>query len=327
MAVMLWLATHAPGAPYNVRELLRPGLGLATVVLLATALGLIGLFGTLAERWVSGRPPAAALWRWPTLLLGVALTGAALVMLAVPEEAVWDVVGSPVLGWPGPLELWLRLAVLAGLVAWLLFGGQLAWRAPGGRGARWVAWALIACAVLPLGYWVVVSEAATDNLTELMADDASPLAAAALAGAVWWAGCVGGALAWLVLGSRGSVVRGAEPPGKLPRAGRGESRADAAGPPAHAAAGRWGWGLRLAATVLVLAAGVLVGYALVQAGTEAMLVKYGRAFSALQFLLGTDRAHPPGPAALLARFALVWSALLVYAAWSAWPLVGARTSR
>lgn len=70
-----------------------------------------------------------------------------------------------------------------------------------------------------------------------------------------------------------------------------------------------------AAAVAVL--GVAVGYLLAQAGTEPVLVKYGRAFSALQFLLGTDRAHPPGPAAVMLRFALAYGALLALAAWSA----------
>jgi len=300
MAALLWGVTHAPGAPYNVRELLRPGGGLVSVLLLAAALTMIAAFGAAAERAMAGRPPGEALWRWPLLLAAWALASAALVMAAVPAEAVDDVVGSPVLGWPLRLEHALRLAVLTGLVAWLIFGGQLPWRPRGGRGARLAAWALLSGVVLPLAYWVVVSQAATDNLTELIADDASPLAATALAGALWWAGFVGAALVWL--------------------ARRARLASGAAGSAGLAA----GWPAAVAGMAGLVVAGVAVGYGLAQAGTEPVLVKYERAFSALQFLLGTDRAHPPGPAALMLRFALVYCGLMALAAWSAAGGLGAR---
>jgi hypothetical protein len=55
---------------------------------------------------------------------------------------------------------------------------------------------------------------------------------------------------------------------------------------------------------------------LLQAGTEAMLIKYGRAFSALQFLLSSDRAqYAQGPALLLRLLLVLGVAQLL--AWGA----------
>ena len=65
---------------------------------------------------------------------------------------------------------------------------------------------------------------------------------------------------------------------------------------------------RRALALLVLP---LLGWGLLQAGTEPMLIKYGKAFSALQFLLSEDREHYVRGAALFARFVLAHGLLLL----------------
>lgn len=66
----------------------------------------------------------------------------------------------------------------------------------------------------------------------------------------------------------------------------------------------WLWGGAAGAAWLRCSAPLPLGWALAQAGTESLLIKYGQAFSALQFLLSEDRAHYARGAALWLRFAL-----------------------
>lgn len=89
----------------------------------------------------------------------------------------------------------------------------------------------------------------------------------------------------------------------------------------------WLWrgsaGRRLLALLLL----PLLGWGLLQAGTESMLIKYGQTFSALQFLLSENRAsYAQGPA-LAVRFAVAhglllagtWATLAWWAAVRRWP--------
>ncbi len=57
---------------------------------------------------------------------------------------------------------------------------------------------------------------------------------------------------------------------------------------------------------LVLASGPLA-FGCLQLGLESTVVKYGRVFSALQFLLSSDRDHYAAPAELALRFTLAWA--------------------
>lgn len=275
---VIWLATMTPTVPYNVRELLAPGEPLLCAVTLASALLLIGAHAGIAELSMRGAAPIAALWRWPLLLAGCALLCAGLLMQAVTAESVADVVGSPVLGWPLRLEQWLRLAVLLALVMWMLLGGMLIGRRGSGCGARRAGWLLVSVWLLPFCYWVIVTQAATDNLTELLAWNASPLAAGAAA------------LTLLVAGIAGMVVE--------------ESRQR------H---GLKGWGV----TLVVFPIALGIAWWLATLASEAVIVKYGRVFSGLQFLLGMDREHPPGPGELFLRFSIAYGVLLVFATWAA----------
>lgn len=253
--------------PYNLRELIAAdtpvlsALGLclgvywiAAAPLLATPLLARG------SRWLAG------LLLWP-LLHG---TGAFLLLwLAVPAEALDDVLGSPVLGWSWQWERLLRFIALFSVGSvWLTGAVLLAGRQRLGLDRRVAPiWWLAAMMWLPLAYWGVVAEAATDNLIELIAGEAA-----------WWAaGALGAALALFLI----VVVL----------AGRW-----LAGRPSR----RW-WGL----PALLLALPLV--YGLVWLGSEPRLFKYGQVFSALQFVLSSDRQHYLEPDALLGRFALAYS--------------------
>lgn len=269
----VWLVTHAPAAPYNVRELLG-GNPLLSVFLLA---GL--LYWTCgAPAWIARRSEAAGSGAWRMLPLLAVHAGIAWVLLrsAVPMESVHDIVGSPVLDWPWEWELIGRFLALYGAVVFLLTGGALlAMRlCAGRRGVAVLHWFSIALVLLPLLYWVVVRGAATDNLTELMRDGGSVAASGWLA------------LYWLVLGLAGAIA------GRLL---------------ARCCALPWGW------LAFIVAGSLPLGYALFNAATEPMIVKYGQVFSATQFLFSPDRGHYASGIYLLVRYAAfqIWLTALV----------------
>lgn len=281
LLVGVWLLTHAPAAPYNVRELLGSD-PLLSVFLLA---GL--LYWTCGvPAWIAKRSESAGSGAWRMLPLLAVHAGIAWALLrnTVPGESVHDIVGSPVLGWPWEWEIFGRFLALYGAAIFLLTGGAIvAMRlCMGRRGAALLYWFGFALLLLPLFYWVVVKSAATDNLTELMRDGGSIIASSWLA------------LYLLVTGMAGALA------GRLL---------------ARRCALPWGWGVLLAAASLPL------GYLLFDAATEPMIFKYGQVFSAAQFLFSQDREHYASGAQLAARYAafqIGFTALIAFTQFPFW---------
>ncbi|MCC6609938.1 MAG: VanZ family protein [Burkholderiales bacterium] len=267
----VWAVTHWPRAPYNVRELLRPGLGVLSAALLGLAIPWLFAFPALAAAGVRNADAFKALYRWPALLALHAAVAYLLIRLAVPDESIADIAGTPILGDLRELEWMGRTMVLIAAVAWLLFVGGLT--ACGSSvlratGPQTLAVALvISTLLLPFAHWVIVVQAATDNLTELMRDGGGPAASAILSCCVILLGATG---AWVarIFKSRSAV--------------------------------------RVPAAFVLLLASSAAGFWLVTAGTEGAIVKYGKVFSALQFLLSTDRNSYAGGSVLLVRFCLVY---------------------
>ncbi len=268
LPVALALAAYAPGTPYNVRELLTEG-GLPWPVLPMTAalLGLLGLPGLIAAR--AGAPRDKRLAGVTTAwLLGAPWLLALLLYAGVDLESVHDVVGTAVWGLWSPGETVLRLAVLLLGVLWsLALGVALSGcaAAPSHRAVGVARLLAHGLWVAPLWHAVVVVFAGTDNLTELMAGG-------------------GGVVPSLCLLAHGALLGWTA----------GEALKAMAGPPC----GRW------AAFLPRLLLASAAGYGLARAATESTLVKYDQVFSALQFLLSTDRGHYATGADLLMRFLL-----------------------
>jgi glycopeptide antibiotics resistance protein len=287
----VWAVTHWPGAPYNVRELLRPGLEFVSAALLGLAILWLLAFPALAAASVRNVEASAALYRWPALLAVHAAVAYLLIRLAVPEESIRDIVGTPVLDGLRELEWMGRATVLIAAIVWLLFVGELtAWTKGGVRVPRRAAWAvalLISAVFLPFAHWVVVVQAATDNLTELMRDGGGLVASAILSCFVILLGATGAWLARIV--GTGGVTR------------------------------------VVVASVLVLASCAL-GFWLITAGTESAIIKYGRVFSALQFLLSTNRDSYAESQAVLVRFSLIYVGTLVALGLANWPLLASNQS-
>ncbi|CAH1903977.1 conserved membrane hypothetical protein [Candidatus Nitrotoga sp. HW29] len=283
LALLLLAATHIPAVPYNVRELIAQGYPILSALTLACTIA-----------WVFGFPAWAAIRmatgsRQPTyLLLFLLLHGIVawiLLRVAVPLESIYDIVGSPILGWPWEWELIGRFICLFALWSVVSFGAEfltLWYWLPKAGSFLWV-WAAIALVLLPVANVVVIQHAATDNLTELLAGDGTLMAFLWLTAGLFMIALAGAQLACaLGSGMRVGVMRG----------------------------------------VLWSVASFPLTYLVLQAGFEPYIIKYGQVFSAFQFLLSQDRAHYAAPIELLLRYCFAHGILLVVIAASQAPFVG-----
>lgn len=273
MSLLFWMASQTAFVPYNVRELFRPGAAWLSALLLALACIWLAVWPVwLARRRVSGR---VRLLQLPLGLLAYGSVAFLLLRAAVPEESLFDLVGSPVLSWPRWLELglrWIALAAIPGALLYLAAQTVRRWR--GRRLGALHFWA--ALPVLALAYWGVVAQAATDNLTELIATP-QPLAFTLL--------CVG---LYAVFVAAGLL---ASPAGAAQRVTR------------------WA-GVALS---LPFAAGCF------HFGLAGEIDKYGQQFSALQFLLSSDRQHYAPLSVIWLRYAVLHGLVIAVLASLQWP--------
>lgn len=281
LTVMGWLITSAPGVPYNVRELPNP-------MHPKLALAILSLFAY----WAFAVPAILAVWTVRSgtgalLLPGAALLHSliawALIHLAVYPESIHDVVGSPILGWPWEWERMGRFAALFLAISIAFTGGAIAVVTMSGkrsmRGA--VSWGVTAALLLPLSYWVVVENAATDNLVELLAERGAGLGSL-------------GIIAWLgVLAFNGGVVARM----LCQRTWRG-----------------------VAGGCLVTAVALPIAWYLISTGTAPEVTLGQRTFSALQFLLSADRAHLVDGVDLILRYTLFHTLLVAAIALVQYPV-------
>ncbi|WP_180126274.1 VanZ family protein [Rhodoferax sp. BLA1] len=279
LAALAGILFHLPAVPYNVRELLPPGLegvgsvlGL-TLIVYSMANGTFLLFSPRRRKWFLLFPVVIAvhgclvwwvLWR------------------SVPMESLADIVGSPVLGWPWQWETLGRYVALHMVIMLQLLGAILCVRAilQPPKLADALYWAVISALMAWPLYLLVVQGAATDNLTELIADDAGFWASSALLGAFFLtclaASCVAAALAG------------------APRA------------------------ITLSALAVVAAVAAVAMY---WTGAEHTIVKYGKVFSAFQFLLSSDRTHYAQGGELVLRFGAAFLGVccgLAVLQWTSW---------
>jgi len=279
LSVCIAVLTRLPFVPYNVRELVNPFHPVIATVLLA--LSIFWIFGmpAMVARWLTRAGPQAM--GLPFVLVAHALAGWVLLRYAVLPESMHDVVGSPVLDWPWDVEIMARMVPLLSAVALpLTAGAVLARMMRRQRVGLAPFWLLLSFGIaMPLQYAAIVTWAGTDNLTELMAHNASVVSFVILQ------------LYGLLIGTVASLS------GSLR-----ESR---------------DW--RQAAGLLAgLILSVPVGYWLLTIGTEPMLIKQESVFSAMQFMFSTDRTHYAQGPALLVRFAIFHVGAVMLLAWAQW---------
>lgn len=265
-----WLITQSPLTPYNVRELIYEGHPIRSLISLAALLYWAIGFPILIARWLA-RGELYLLSFLPLVLLH-GLIAWLLLWSSVPSESIHDIVGSAVLGWPWEWELLGRFLALFSLWSVAATAGSLiaAWHILPNAKSALLGWSIGAFLLIPLSYYIVVSEASTDNLVELIANNGS-MGAFLL---------IGLAMAEIAFGGTKAAL--ASSPGL-----------------AH----------RTRAAAWMLACGVLAYFSL-YFGTEQVIVKYGQVFSAMQFLLSSDRSSLAGPGELMARYTVLYGLLI-----------------
>jgi len=290
LALLLWLLARVPGVPYNVVKLM-PASGAGVLSALGVAAALAWMLA--APSWLL--PARRRRWRlaFPLLLIGHGLLAFLVLHLSAPPAMLHKVIGTPVLGWGAAsvLEDAGRYVALHAAFMMPLLGAMALVRlvtAPHTLADLlwWAAWALLL--FVPV-HGVVVAGAGTDNLVELMRGGGSVGASLALAAG------------WGALATAGVALAAVLAAGLAPGVG---GRAWRRGP--------------------LVALGVLAGLAapaLLVAGLEPSLFKYGQLFSAAQFLLSAGRdAYVQGPELVLRAAAALAGAVALVALlqWPGW---------
>lgn len=275
-----WLITKSALTPYNVRELVYEGHPFRSLLLLATLLYWAIGFPVLISQWLARGE--LYLLSLPPLVLLHGLIAWILLWSAVPTESLHDVVGSPVLGWPWEWELLGRFVALFSVWSVAAVGGSViaGWRFLPNPKIALLGWAAAACLIMPLSYYVVVREASTDNLVELMAGN----------------GSIG---SFLLISLAVTLIT------------FGGAKAALASVPGAAQ--------RLRAAAWMLLSGILA-YLTLYFGLEQVIVKYGQVFSAMQFLLSSDRAHLAGPNELIIRYTTLYGFVMMATTMVQYPL-------
>lgn len=280
--LIAWLIMRSSLTPYNVRELVDSRHPLLSLVLLVAAFYWITGFPVLITQWLTRGE--LYLLSLPPLALAHGLAAWTFLRLAVPIESIHDIVGSPILGWPWEWEMLGRFLALFSLWTVAATAGSIiaARHLVPHLSSAILGWSVGACVLVPLAYYIVVAEAATDNLTELIANN-------------------GGIGAFFMIGLAMATVLSAGTKIALATISlrQGEHPAKAA--------------------IWMLGSAVLT-YVLLYFGTEQVIVKYDRVFSAMQFLLSSDRSNLASPGELMLRFAIVYCVLVAAIAVVQYPL-------
>nr|WP_306790069.1 VanZ family protein [Methylomonas fluvii] len=252
--------------PYNIRELFAKeypiisALGITILIYWCFAYPLFALMNFLKN-------DRAEVFFYARFLAVHALIAWILVRLIVPLESIHDVLGSPILSIPEELELAFRFLGLFGvysLIALTATHTALFWVVSSRQLVRLFVlgffWILL---LLPFGYWIVVIEAATDNLTELMTNSGHSFAVICIGIYFFLVGWLGSSILFLTVFNKNR---------------------------------------RIIVTGFVFIISFPIGYQLLSWGTEQFILKYDTVFSAMQFLLSADRNHLISGDILRARF-------------------------
>ncbi len=205
ISLLLAVFIQLPQVPFNVREMFADRYLLASLPLFAAFL-----------IWTSGIPNLMARvtiicpllhLAQPIIFLLMALPSWWMLSLAVSNETLVDVLGAPVLGWPGNWELAMRyLALVApfllSLYYWNLLLEGSAWLNRQFGLGQLLAAVFIGLPLFWLSKYVAVDKAATQNIMELTASGPSWKIGGLLALAVALASLNGVLLAWVWLWDR-----------------------------------------------------------------------------------------------------------------------------
>jgi hypothetical protein len=271
LTLILAAVLNSPVTPYNIRELIHESHPWLALVLLS--LLIIWTFGfPVVITCLMVKPVISRFY--PLLLLSHGLLGWMLLIIAVPLESIHDIVGSPVMNWGWHWEIagrFIALYSLLSLTATLVFLVVNKVVFSSLLGPALSVWILTAILVYPVCYNVIVSNAATDNLIELMEGGGS-------IGAVFFL-----SVFWALLNLSGyGLALSVMLKNKL-----------------------------LEVLFSLAFIGLPLGYWLINQGLEVSIVKFNSVFSGLQFLLSTDRQHYLRGSDLLGRYVVFHAAIVL----------------
>ena len=184
IAAAIFTTARLPGIPYNVRELIPSGPeGIVSAIGLAT---IVYLFANSPFLLIRGQYSKRLLIWFPLLLL---LQGAFmwfLLRLAIPLESIYDIVGSPTFDWPWEWELMFRFVALHQAVSMQIVGATLivATLQQVKRLPSLLYWFCVSLLLAWPLYIFNIEWAATDNLVELIRDNASFLSCSLIASGI-----------------------------------------------------------------------------------------------------------------------------------------------
>jgi len=248
-----WLVMHSPFVPYNVRDLLHPVHPILSLIVFALFLYWSVGFPVLIGYLMTQSSSAA--WSYPILLALHSVVAWFVLTYSVSFDRLHKIVGSPVLHWHWYWEPAGRFVALFTAFSLSMTASTLlvlAFIYRRRSAAALLSWIITTATLSPLLYWVVVTNAATDNLIELMAGGGTPSAAFFLSLFVMLV-CLGGSS----LAAQFQTIRS---------------------------------GLRFTVLLGVLIS-IPLAYLAFAFGSASALEKYGKVFSATQFLLSRDREH------------------------------------
>jgi len=274
VATLVSFINFHESVPYNVRELFASNAPIVTIFLFS--LILYTVFGTPV--WLASWLMVGSWTRhllFPLLVAALAVVTWFLLRGNVPMESLYDIIGSPIFDWPWEWELIFRFTALFTAFAVLFCGVALVVQAYHTnyelRFHIMFYWSVHATLFLPIAHWVVVCNASTDNLTELMARGGDVLSSITLC-------------AWVVIFAlTASLIASNIVNRRLP----------------------------YMILCVIFISSVPVGYLLLKTGTEDAVHKYGKIFSAMQFLLSQDRANLSHGLTLILRYSLAHTALII----------------
>ena len=278
-SIVIWFIGTWHGMPYNIRELFDTGFPFATALFLSLFAAWVFVFPVLLMDWVQRSPSHGWLVLCYPLIHGAVAW--LLLFVAVPVESIDDLVGYPILDMPAAME---RLGRFIALFSWLSMSLWFSLACVKRLENRALIWSGTAIAVpiwLLISYKLVVDWAATDNITELMANNAS------FSSVIWLFLAL-----WLMYVPASYAVH----------------RLDIR----HLH--------HVIILLALLPVCVVLAFFCAKLGTEQWIVKYDRVFSALQFLLSRDRDNYVADNELFFRFLILNLAITLLMIFYQWPI-------
>lgn len=260
--------------PYNVKELFISDFPFITAVQFFCFL-----------LWVFGLPVVISWWlqrgHWlrvfvyPVLMVFHGAVAWFLIKLTVPQESIDDIVGTMLMNWPWQWEMMGRFIALFMVPTVLLCGtASLILDRLYNRNFFEITlkrWFLPATLLLLTSYWIVIRHASTDNLTELMADGASFTSSFLIAVWIFFNNFIASIITSRLAAYKFHVLSG----------------------------------------IAMVMSYLLIGYWLISKATEPFILKYGKVYSALQFILCPDRDHLIYGTELFIRYSIFYFAIIL----------------